>query len=172
MLHFSHLRVLALATSAWLATGCGHKAEAPQPQQVAPLNTHTVAVRYQAQLLAGATVGLPQNLNLVVAYERVEQTGQASYHRSAPSVQFHDVAVSPTTQDVSLSPLATYSSTLHPKITVSMWEDQETPTVASAPYKMTCELVVDGKVVGFTSYVVAAGQVPALVASSQTEVMP
>jgi hypothetical protein len=175
MLYFSHLRVLTLAATTWLATGCAHKNDAPQPQQLTPiasLSTHTVTVRYQARPLSGATAGLPKNLNLLVEYERVEQTSPTTYRLSAPSVQLHDLAISDTMQQVSLSRLATYPTTLRPKVTVQLWENQELPTLASAPYEITCELVLDEKVVGRTTYAVVAGQLPPLVASSQTEVAP
>jgi hypothetical protein len=173
MRYLSHLRVLALATTSWLATGCGHKEDAPQPSPpLAALNTHTVAVRYQARLLGGATTELPKNLNLLVAYERVEQAGRTGYQLSAPSVQFHDLAVSDTVRVVPLSLIATYAGSMPPKVTVSMWEDQEVPTAARTSYELTCELVLDGKVAGHTSYSVAAGQIPPLVASSQLEVGP
>jgi hypothetical protein len=175
MRYFSHLRVLTLASASWLITSCSHKEEAPRPQQPTPLaslNTHTVAVRYQAKPLSGATTGLPKNLNLLVAYERVSKTGPTSYHLLNPTTQFHDLAVSDTTQEVPLSRIATYPSAIRPKVTVTIWEDQEIPTVANVPYEITCELVLDGKVAGQTTYSVVAGQLPPLVASSQTEVMP
>jgi hypothetical protein len=175
MRHFSQLRVLALASATWLATSCSHKEEAPQPQQPTPLaslNTHTVAVRYQAKPLGGATTRLPKNLNLLVAKERVSKTGPTSYQLLPPTTQLHDLAVSDTAQEVPLSRIATYPGAIRPKVTVTIWEDQEFPTVANVPYELTCELVLDGKVAGQTTYSVVAGQLPPLVASSQTEVMP
>jgi hypothetical protein len=172
MLYLSHLRVLALATISWLATGCGHKEDAPQPQPLDSLTTHTVAVRYQARPLGVTTTGLPKNLNLLVEYERVEQISSTDYRRSAPSVQFHDLAVNSSVQEVTLSRIATYPSPMQPRVRMSLWEDQEFPKVASTPYELTCELVLDGKVAGHTTYAVAMGQLPPLVASSQTEVVP
>lgn len=175
MLPFPTLRVFALASTTWLFVGCGHKEEAPQPQTPTPmpsLNTHTVAVRYQARQLGGLTTGLPQHLNLLVEYERVVQKASTGYQLLPPTAQLHDLAVSDTAMDVSLSRLATYPGTVRPKVTVSIWEDQERPTVANAPYEITCELVVDGQVTGHTTYAVVAGQLPPLVASSQTEVAP
>lgn len=169
---FSPLRVLALAATTWLVSGCGHKEDVPQPTPIAALTTHTVAVRYQARLLGGATAGLPKQLNLVVAYERVEQTDPTQYHLSAPSVQFHDLAVSDTAQEVPLSRLATYPGIIRPKITVSMWEDQQSRTTATVSYEMTCDLLLDGKVAEHTTYAVTAGQLPPLVVNSHTELAP
>jgi hypothetical protein len=175
MLHFARLQLLALASITWLATGCGSKEEAPQPQprpSFVSLNMHTVAVRYQARPLGGATSELPKDLNLLVEYERVYQAGLTGYRLAAPSAQLHDLAVSDTTQEVPLSLIATYPDAVYPKVTVTMWQEQAVPTVASAPYEITCDLVLDGKVARRTTYVVAAGQLPPLVASSQTEVIP
>jgi hypothetical protein len=172
MPYFSPLRVLMLATTTWLISGCSHKEEAPQPTLIASLNTHAMAVRYQARPLGGATTGLPKNLNLMVAYERVESTGPTGYHLMAPSVQLHDLAVSDTAKEVSLSRIATYSGAMRPKVTVSIWEDQELPMAANVSYEIRCELVLDGKIAGQTTYTVVAGQIPPLEASSQTEVAP
>ena len=172
MRYFSPLRVLVLATTTWLVSGCGHKEEAPQPTLIAALTTHTVAVRYQARLLGGAMAGLPKNLNQVVAYERVKQMDPTHYQLSAPSVQFHDLAVSDTAQQVPLSRIATYPSVIRPRVTVSMWEDQQSRAVATVSYEITCELVLDGQVAGHTTYTVVAGQLPPLVADSHTELAP
>jgi hypothetical protein len=168
----SHLRGVALAATICLVTSCGHKEDAPQPQQpIASLTTHTVAVRYQARLVSGASSGLPHYLNLLVEYERVGQTGSASYQLLHPTAQLHDLAVSDTTKEVLLSPIATYPGAIRPKITVSMWEDQQLPALATSPYELTCELILDGRVAAQTTYSVVAGQLPPLVASRQTEVL-
>jgi len=164
--------MLVFTATTWLISGCGHKEEAPQPTPIAALTTHTVAVRYQARLLNGNTAGLPKKLNLVVAYERVEQTDPMNYQLSAPSVQLHDLAVSDTAQQVPLSRIATYPGVIRPKVTVSMWEDQQSRTAATVSYEMMCELVLDGKVAGTTTYAVVAGQLPPLVATSHTELAP
>jgi hypothetical protein len=175
MPHFSQLRVLALASTTWLAISCGRKEDAPQPQPPTPipsLSKHTVAVRYQARQLGGALTGLPKHLNLLVEYERVLQVASTGYQLLQSTAQLHDLAVSDTLKDVPLPWITTYPNAIQPKVTVSLWEDQETPTVANTPYEITCEVVLDGKVAGHTTYSVVAGQLPPLVASSQTEVMP
>lgn len=169
---FFRLPVLVLATTALLATSCSSREEAPQPSPIASLNTHTVAVRYQAKPVGTAAQELPKTLNLLVAYERVGQTGPTGYRLLAPVVQFHDPTIGTTTQEVPLSLITTYPNAIRPNITVTMWEDQALPTAARASYEVTCELVLDGKVTGRTTYSVTAGQLPPLVASSQTEVAP
>ena len=168
------LQVLVLATTLGWASGCSSKDEAPQPlpfPPVASLNTHAVTLRYHSRPLDGVAP-LPTGLNLLVAYERVSSTGPTKYVRLAPTVQFHDPAISAADQDVPLSLIATYPGAISPTITVSLWQEQPQPTAAGAAYEVVCDLLVDGQVRSRTTYAVASGQIPPLVASTQTEVAP
>ena len=175
MLQLVRPRMLVLATMTCLSIGCGHPDETPQPRQPAPvafLSTHTVSVRYQVRPGGGASQGLPQALNLLVEYERVGQTGPTSYRLLPPTVELHDPVVRDSAQEAFLSRVAAHPGTLRPYVTVTIWEEQALPTAARTSYEVTCDLVLDGKVAGRTTYSVVAGQVPPLMASSRTQIMP
>ena len=169
------LPALALATLILLGTGCEKPEIAPQPTESAALavaapKNHTVVVRYHLEAL-GDTCQLPLiSPNITVDYERVVPQGNSRYRLLAPSAQHHEQEVTAAPKEVILPPITTYAEVIRPKITVTIWEDQVLPADSRIGYQVLCELLIDGKSAGTTTYVAIAGHNAPLYVTTQAEV--
>ncbi|WP_133271282.1 hypothetical protein [Hymenobacter radiodurans] len=176
MLSSSTLRVLMLATLSLLATSCDQEENAPQPTEDVlvkpiPLRMHTVAVRYYLKAL-DSTFQLPTiSPNITVDYEQVVPQGNAAYKLLDATTQHHEQEVTAALKEVQLAPIATYAEVIRPKITVTIWEDQTLPSSSGIGYQAVCELLIDGKSVGTTTYATVAGQNTPLYVTTQSEVL-
>lgn len=175
MILSSYFPVLALATLVLLSTGCEKQEIAPRPTEpavsvaAAPKN-HTVAVRYHLEALSD-TAQLPIiSPNITVDYERVVPQGNSAYRLLAPNAQHHEQDVIAVSKEVQLAPVATYAEVIRPKITVTIWEEQASLPGSGIAYQVICELLIDGKTAGTTTYTAVADQNTPLFVTTRTEV--
>jgi hypothetical protein len=127
-------------------------------------------VRYHLEAL-GDTFQLPTiSPNITVDYERVVPQGTTSYKLMEASAQHHEQEITSALKEVQLAPIVTYAEVIRPKITVTIWEEQASPAGSGIGYQVLCELLIDGKPVGTTTYATIAGQNTPLFVTTQSEV--
>jgi hypothetical protein len=175
MMTLPYLPALALATLVLFGTGCEKKEIAPQPTEpvlvkVATPQIHTVAVRYHLEALSDTSQLPIISPNITVDYERVVPQGNSAYKLLAPSAQHHEQEVTSAFKEVHLAPIATYAEVIKPKITVTIWEELASPPGSGIGYQVQCELLIDGKSAGTTTYTAVAGHNTPLFITTQSEV--
>lgn len=167
--------MLAFAILGFLATSCDQEEIAPQPTEPAlikpaPFKMHTVAVRYHLEASSDSSKLPLVSPNIMVEYERVVPQGNATYKLQDIIAQHQIQTVTSVPREEQLSPITTYAEAIKPKITVTIWEETASPPGSEIGYQVLCELLIDGKVAGTTTYAAVAGQTTPLFTITQAEV--
>ena len=180
MMSLSYLRVLIFATLVLWSAGCEKKESDPQPTQPVPTEPvlgvatppkmHTVAVRYYLKALSSTSQLPVVSPDIAVDYERVVPQGLSGYMLLYPSVQHYEQEVTYALKEVQLPCIITYANAIKPKIIVTIDKGVAPAPGSEISYQVICELLVDGRLAGTTTYVSAAGLNTPLFVTTETEV--